>query len=55
MVLAIGIVSVAFHFKNGKADEPIITNRTVTQVAVIVKDIDKAREAWAEVLGVETS
>jgi len=53
IVLAIGIVSVAFHFKNGKTDEPIITNRTVTQVAVIVKDIDKAREAWADVLGVD--
>ena len=51
MVLAIGIVSVSFHLKNGKADGPIITERKVTQVAVIVKDIDKAKEAWAKVLG----
>ncbi len=54
MVLSIGIVSVSFHFKNGKANEQIITNKTVTQVAIIVKDIDKAREAWGKVLGVET-
>jgi methylmalonyl-CoA/ethylmalonyl-CoA epimerase len=51
-VLSLGIVSVSFHFKNEKANAQIITNRTVTQVAVIVKDIDKAREAWANVLGV---
>jgi methylmalonyl-CoA/ethylmalonyl-CoA epimerase len=53
-VLAIGFVSVSFHIRTIKANEQIITNRTVTQVAIIVRDIDKARESWAKVLGVQT-
>jgi methylmalonyl-CoA/ethylmalonyl-CoA epimerase len=54
MVLVIGIVSISFHLRNNKVNEQILTNRTVTQVAIIVRDIDKAREAWAKVLGVQT-
>ena len=52
-VSTIGIMSVSFHLKSGGKEEPIITSKTITQVAIIVKDIDKARIAWAKVLGIE--
>jgi methylmalonyl-CoA/ethylmalonyl-CoA epimerase len=53
VVLAAGLLSVAFHFRNEKSPDAIITNRTVMQVAVVVKDIDVARKAWAGVFGVQ--
>ena len=53
ITLTIGLVSVSFHSKNGHEKEPIIASKTITQVAVVVKDIDKARNTWAEVLGVK--
>ena len=31
----------------------MLVSKTVTQVAVIVKDIDKVRTAWADILGIE--
>jgi catechol 2,3-dioxygenase-like lactoylglutathione lyase family enzyme len=50
-VLIIGIVSTSFQKDNFKK-EPVIASKTITQVAVVVKDIEKARKAWAQVLGV---
>lgn len=49
---AICLVSAGFNVKAIIAKDQIITQKTITQVAVIVKDIDKARVAWAKVLGV---
>ncbi|MCJ7448259.1 MAG: VOC family protein [Bacteroidales bacterium] len=51
--LTIGLVSVSFLSSKYNEQEPIIASKTITQVGVIVKDIDKARNAWAEVLGVK--
>jgi catechol 2,3-dioxygenase-like lactoylglutathione lyase family enzyme len=53
IALAVGLVSISFHSRHENENGPIITSKTITQVAVIVKDIDKARNAWAEVLGVK--
>lgn len=52
-VLTFSLISISFHFKNESNENPILTSKTVTQVAVIVKDIDKARIAWAQVLGID--
>lgn len=52
-VLILGFVSVSFRSDRKSADEPIIQSKTITQVAVVVKDIDKARNAWAAVLGMK--
>jgi methylmalonyl-CoA/ethylmalonyl-CoA epimerase len=52
LVLIIGIVSISFHSDNRIANEPIIASKKITQVAIVVKDIDKARHAWAQLLGV---
>jgi methylmalonyl-CoA epimerase len=51
--LTIGLVSVSFHSEKDNQKEPIITSRSITQVAVVVKDIDQARNAWARVLGMK--
>lgn len=53
LVLILGIVLVSFHSAPPVPKEPIIQSNTVTQVAIIVKDIDKASKAWAQLLGVE--
>jgi methylmalonyl-CoA/ethylmalonyl-CoA epimerase len=53
IVLTISLVSVSFHSKKDNEQKPIIASKTITQVAVVVKDIDKARNAWAQVLGVK--
>jgi methylmalonyl-CoA/ethylmalonyl-CoA epimerase len=53
ILLAIGLASVSFYSFKESNKEPIITFKTITQVAVVVKDIDQARIAWAEVLGVK--
>jgi len=51
--LIIAIVSLSFRSDRKSHLEPIILNKTVTQVAIVVKDIDKARNAWAQLLGVK--
>jgi catechol 2,3-dioxygenase-like lactoylglutathione lyase family enzyme len=53
LVLIIGIVSVSFRNEKKYVSEPIIFSKAVTQVAIVVKDIDKARNAWAQTLGVK--
>jgi catechol 2,3-dioxygenase-like lactoylglutathione lyase family enzyme len=53
IALTIGLVLVSFQYKNGKGKKPVITSKTITQVALVVKDIDKARNAWAQMLGVK--
>ncbi|HLO60160.1 MAG TPA: VOC family protein [Bacteroidales bacterium] len=45
------IACLSFYAGRKSAKEPILQNNTVTQVAVIVKDIDKASAAWAKLLG----
>lgn len=49
-VSAIALVSFSFGVKFARK-EAIIGSPKVTQVAVVVKDIEKARKAWAAVLG----
>jgi methylmalonyl-CoA/ethylmalonyl-CoA epimerase len=51
IVVTIGIVLVSFNAGKTTTKEQIITSKTIAQVAVVVKDIDKARNAWAQVLG----
>ncbi|HUX96232.1 MAG TPA: VOC family protein [Bacteroidales bacterium] len=50
-IISVGSVSFLCMKEEGKA--PLISSKTVTQVAIIVTDIDKARNNWAEVLGVK--
>ena len=54
LLLAISLVSVSFYSIKESQREPVIASKNVTQVAIIVKDIDKARIAWAQILGVKT-
>jgi hypothetical protein len=53
LILAISLISVSFYSLKENQREPVIALKKVTQVAVIVKDIDKARTAWAQMIGVE--
>jgi methylmalonyl-CoA/ethylmalonyl-CoA epimerase len=53
LVLAISLISVSFYSINQNQGEAIITSKKVTQVAIVVKDIEKARIAWAQILGVK--
>jgi methylmalonyl-CoA/ethylmalonyl-CoA epimerase len=53
LALIIGLVSGSFQSKKSSEKEPIIASKTITQVAIVVKDIDKARNGWAQVLGVK--
>jgi methylmalonyl-CoA/ethylmalonyl-CoA epimerase len=53
VVLAISLISVSFYSMKENQKEPVIASRKVAQVAVIVKDIEKARKAWAQMLGME--
>jgi len=52
-ILIVGIVSVAFYSEHKKTDNPVITSKNMAQVAIVVKDIDAARNAWAELLGIK--
>jgi methylmalonyl-CoA epimerase len=47
---SLAMLSFAFGVKYAR-NEAVINSKKVTQVAIIVKDIDKARTAWASVLG----
>ena len=53
ILLAIGIAAFSPVSRQDPAKEQIITSKTVAQVAIIVRDIDKARVAWADMLGVK--
>jgi methylmalonyl-CoA/ethylmalonyl-CoA epimerase len=52
-ILFVAGLSVSFRSDNRIPGDPVIQSKTITQVAVVVKDIDKARNAWAQVLGVK--
>jgi methylmalonyl-CoA/ethylmalonyl-CoA epimerase len=52
LVLAISLISVSFFSIEKSQTESLITSKKVTQVGIIVRDIDKARVAWAQMLGV---
>lgn len=52
-ILIVGIVSVAFYSEQKKTDNPVITSKNMAQVAIVVKDIDAACNAWAELLGIK--
>jgi methylmalonyl-CoA/ethylmalonyl-CoA epimerase len=49
----IGILSASFYTNQHTKKESVLASKTVTQVAIIVKDIDKASKAWAQVLGTD--
>jgi hypothetical protein len=51
--LIIGIVCVAFYPESKKTSDPVIASKKLMQVAIIVKDIDAARNAWAQLLGIK--
>jgi len=53
-LIVVCLISFGFHAKTFIEKDQILTTKTITQVAVVVKDIDKARVAWAKVLGIET-
>jgi methylmalonyl-CoA/ethylmalonyl-CoA epimerase len=53
IAVTIGLFSFSSITDKGNKEEAIITSKTITQVAVVVKDIDKARNEWARVLGVK--
>jgi len=53
LVLASGVMSVAFLSIKSSEKKQMISNKSVAQVAIIVKDIDKARLSWAETLGID--
>ena len=53
-ILVAGIISLSFLTRRDVPEEPLISNRNVAQVAIIVRDIEKARESWAKTLGVKT-
>jgi catechol 2,3-dioxygenase-like lactoylglutathione lyase family enzyme len=55
VILIIAIVSVSFNIKKVNEKEQIVTSKSMAQVAVVVKDIDKARDAWAQILGIAVS
>jgi methylmalonyl-CoA/ethylmalonyl-CoA epimerase len=52
-ILALGVLTISFRSDRRESSEAIIQSKRVTQVAVVVRDIEKARNAWAKVLGVE--
>ncbi len=52
-ILVAGIVSVAFYSEQKKASDPVIISKSLAQVAIVVKDIDAARNAWAQMLGIK--
>lgn len=55
ILLLISTVMISFSIKSSRetAPEPVITDMTVTQVAIVVKDIDKACAEWASLLGID--
>ena len=52
-ILIVGIVSVAFYSEQKRAADPVIASKNMAQVAIVVKDIDAARNAWAKLLGIK--
>jgi methylmalonyl-CoA epimerase len=53
LLLILTVVSVSFRIDNKKVNNPMIVSKNITQVAIVVQDIDKARNAWAQMLGME--
>jgi hypothetical protein len=52
--LALIVVFVSLSFRSDQMNrEPVIRSKVITQVAIVVKNIDKARNAWAELLGID--
>lgn len=51
VIIVVAFVSFAFGKKFSNREGTIIESKKVAQVAIIVKDIEKARHAWANVLG----
>jgi hypothetical protein len=52
-ILITGIVSVAFYSESKRTSDPVIASKNLAQVAIVVKDIDMARNAWAKLLGIK--
>lgn len=52
-LLVVAIASLSFYAGRRSSVKPILQNNTVTQVAIVVKDINKASAAWARLLGTE--
>jgi hypothetical protein len=48
LILISGIVSISFNAEHKKADEPVIASKSLALAAIIVKDIDVARNARAD-------
>lgn len=53
VIFIMGIIALSSFRSDRTEKAPLIESKKVAQVAIIVKDIDKARLAWAELLGVE--
>lgn len=52
-LVAFCLISAGFNVKSFTSKDQILTSKNITQVAIVVKDIDKARNEWAKVLGTE--
>jgi len=54
LLLILAVTFISFRYASTRDTASVLPSKKVTQVAIIVKDIDKASKAWAEVLGIET-
>ena len=52
LILILAIVSVSFISRVKSETNPLLKTKTIAQVAIVVKDIDKARKTWAQALGI---
>lgn len=52
LIISLAIVSVSFITRVRTVPEPILKSKRLAQVAIVVKDIDKARTMWAQALGI---
>lgn len=53
VLLVAAVASLSLFAGHLTAEKPLLQNKNVTQVAVVVKDINKAAAAWAKLLGTE--
>jgi methylmalonyl-CoA epimerase len=52
IAIGIGIVSASFIIHEKSEREALLKSKRLAQVAIVVKDIDKARTEWAQALGI---
>jgi methylmalonyl-CoA/ethylmalonyl-CoA epimerase len=53
VVLLLAILTLSFRLYKQSQKDAFVKTKTITQVAIVVKDVDKVRLEWAKFLGVE--